>query len=100
MLSLPQPQTHRQLRLQLQLSKHPPWEPLVIRTIQLHPLLPPGLRRLPQQRLRQRQLVLRQMTQRLLRRPQRRLQLLPPPQITMWLLVALLLKACKRKLLR
>lgn len=100
MLSLPQPQTHRQHRLQLLLQKHPPWEPLVIRTVRLHPLLTPGLRRLPLQRQRQRQLLLRQMTARLLRRPQRQRQFLPPPQLSMWLLVALLWKACRRKLPR
>jgi len=39
--------TDRQLLLQLRLWKRPPQHPLLLRTVQLHPLLTPGLRRLP-----------------------------------------------------
>lgn len=104
MLSLPQPQTHRQLRLQHQLLRHPPWEPLGLRTLQLHPLLKPGLRRLERQRLHLRAMTPRvrlgRMHQRHLRRLLRQMeqQRLAQPRITLLLLLALLWKVCRRKL--
>lgn len=100
MLSLPQLQTHRQLQLHRQLLRHPPWEPLGLRTLRLHPLLKPGLRRLPLQRAHQRLRLLQQMNPRVLLRQRPQRQLLPPPQITVVLVLALLWKACKQKLLR